>query len=486
MPVNTPWAHVPSTNTASDAQPSGAAATASAAVPRPEASPAHDTSTPANGQANAPAEEPRLDDARNDPLRYLSNARIIGRFALQRAAEKNLTQVAASLTFTTVLGIVPLLAVVLSLFTAFPLFTDFRLALEHFLTGNLMPPAVSDNVMRYLNEFAAKASGLTAIGSLFLIVTSVLLIKTIDEAFNNIWQVERQRPIGQRMLVYWAIISLGPILLGASLWAWSVLARESLGYVGELPELARLVLAYIPMLATGLGFTVLFVGVPNRRVFWRDALAGGLGTAIVLEIMRQGFAFYLTRFPSYTVIYGAFATLPIFLLWIYLSWLAVLFGATLAATLPALRQKRWALQHYTGDHFADALKVLQALWLAQGSTPPGRSVRFLCAHLQLHPDELMPALQSLKSLGYAVNTENGDADQWVLACDQRTATLDLLLDALLLDRSQPSIQTNPTLVRAISRAFQGQSVSLASLFDHAENSHTPTADTTASGPYGAK
>jgi membrane protein len=410
-------------------------------------------------------QEPRLEDASENPVRHVSNAGIIARFALQRAAEKNLTQVAASLTFTTVLSIVPMLAVVLSLFTAFPLFNDFRIALEMFLTGNLMPPAVSDNVMRYLNEFAAKASGLTAVGSLFLIVTSVMLIKTIDEAFNNIWQVERQRPMSQRVLVYWAIISLGPILLGASLWAWSVLARESLGYVGELPEILRFVLSYVPLLATGLGFTILFVGVPNRRVFWRDALVGGLGTAIVLELMREGFALYLTRFPSYTVIYGAFATLPIFLLWIYLSWLAILLGATVAATLPSLRQKRWAVQHYPGDKFADAMKVLQALWQAQGGQPPGRSVRFLCAHLQLHPDELMPVLHSLKQLGFVVNTESGDADQWVLACDPRTATLDPLVDALLLDRQQPGVCSNPAIEQALGQSFQGQHVLLATLFE---------------------
>lgn len=420
---------------------------------------------PANELQAQVQQEPRLENPQQDPTRYVSNAGIIARFALQRAAEKNLTQVAASLTFTTVLGIVPLLAVVLSLFTAFPLFADFRVALEQFLTGNLMPPAVSDSVMRYLNEFAAKASGLTAVGSLFLIVTSVMLIKTIDEAFNNIWQMERQRPVGQRILVYWAIISLGPVLLGASLWAWSVLARESLGYVGEIPDVLRFFLSYIPMLATGLGFTILFVGVPNRRVLWRDALAGGLGTAVVLEIMREGFAFYLTRFPSYTVIYGAFATLPIFLIWIYLSWLAILLGATVAATLPSLRQKRWAVQHYPGDRFADAMHVLQALWHARGGMPPGRSVRFLCAHLQLHPDELMPVLHALKDLGLAVNTESADADQWVLTCDPRSTTLDPLINALLLDRQQPGVLANPAIEQALAQSFRGQPVLLATLFD---------------------
>lgn len=397
----------------------------------------------------------------------LSNAAKIARFALQRAGEKKLTQVAASLTFTTVLAIVPLLAVVLALFTAFPLFNEFRIALETFLTSNLMPPSVSDNVMLYLNQFAAKASGLTAVGTLFLIVTSIMLFMTIDEAFNDIWQVERQRPLRQRMLVYWAIISLGPILTGASLWATSILARESIGRVNDLPTVIAVALSFVPLVLTALAFTALFVGVPNRRVMWKDALAGGVGTAIVLEIMRIGFAYYLTRFPSYTVIYGAFATLPIFLLWMYLSWLAILLGATVAATLPALRQRRWAWVRYPGGTFVDAVRVLRVLWDAQSGQAPGRSLRFLCAHLQLHQDELEQVLATLKRLGYVVNTENGDADQWVLSIDQREATLGPLIDDMLLDRQQPSLheQDNRHLLNAVRASLAQPDVRLADLFE---------------------
>lgn len=423
---------------------------------------------PADAEASLapsePLEGPRLESA-GTPARGLVNARKIAVFALQRAAEKKLTQVAASLTFTTVLSIVPLLAVVLALFTAFPLFAEFRVALESFLTSSLMPPSVSENVMLYLNQFAAKASGLTAAGTLFLIVTSVMLFMTIDEAFNDIWQVERQRPLRQRMLVYWAIISLGPILAGASLWATSILARESLGHVEELPAVIGFALSFIPLIVTGLGFTALFVGVPNRRVLWRDALAGGMGTAIVLEIMRAGFAYYLTQFPSYTVVYGAFATLPIFLLWLYLSWLAVLLGATVAATLPALKQRRWELQHYPGAIFVDALRVLRVLWQAQGAQPPGRSMRFLCAHLQLHQDELSSVLRALKRLGYVVDTDSNDTDQWVLACDQREATIGPLIDALLIDRDQPGLVVENLLLDALSLSLTHADQRLEDLFE---------------------
>ncbi|MGO1767538.1 MAG: YihY family inner membrane protein, partial [Advenella sp.] len=154
-------------------------------------------------------------------------------FGIQRLLRDKLTQVASSLTFTTVLAIVPMLAVILSLFTAFPLFTDFKVSLEEFLTHNLMPETVSETIMSYLNMFAQQASKLTAIGVGFLIVTSIMLMMTIDEVLNDIWNVTRRRPIGQRILVYWAILSLGPIFLGASLWTSSYIAQEQLGLVTQ-------------------------------------------------------------------------------------------------------------------------------------------------------------------------------------------------------------------------------------------------------------
>ncbi|TEA70330.1 YihY family inner membrane protein [Allopusillimonas ginsengisoli] len=425
---------------------------------------AHDTSsTPDKATDRAGQHKPRT------PLRRAialpADTSKVVRFVLRRAGEKKLTQVASSLTFTTVLSIVPMLAVVLALFTAFPLFGEFRLALEDFLTTNLMPPAVSDNVMLYLNQFAAKASGLTAIGSLFLFVTSISLIMTIDEAFNDIWQVEQQRPMRQRMLVYWAIVSLGPILAGASLWATSLLARESLGHVDDLPTSVGFALSFIPLVATGLGFTALFCLVPNRKVLWRDALIGGLGTAIVLEIMRTAFAFYLTRFPSYTVIYGAFATLPIFLLWIYMSWLVILVGATVAAILPSIRQRRWALEHYTGDQFIDSLRVLRVLWETQANNPcPGCSIVQLCERLQLHQDETASVLKQLKDLGYVVDTLENDDQVWVLACDQRSADLGPLLDAMLVDRKQPGMHGNRELLDAIAITLTQAPMRLETLF----------------------
>lgn len=396
-----------------------------------------------------------------DPLskrlgQWCCDARQVLHYAMQRAAEKKLTQVASSLTFTTVLAIVPMLAVILALFTAFPLFADFREALESFLVNSLMPPTVSDTVMRYLNQFAAQASGLTAVGTVFLLVVSVMLIMTIDTALNDIWQVEQQRPLPQRILVYWAIITLGPVLAGASLWVTSYLAQQAVFNVGHITSGVRFWLSFIPMFITGLAFTALFVCVPNRHVFWRDALAGGFGTAIVLEAMKSGFAFYITKFPSYTIIYGAFATLPIFLLWIYLSWLAILFGATVAATLPSLRLRRWAEQRRPGATFIDAIRIIRLLRSTQASGEPGRSTRFLGAHLRLHYNELSNVLATLKQLGFVVPTQKKGQDYWVLACDLREAQLGTLIDALLIERGQNGLADDPRLAAAVSVALAAQ------------------------------
>lgn len=386
------------------------------------------------------------------------------KYALQRADEKKLTQVASSLTYTTVLSLVPLLAVVLSLFTAFPLFAEFRVALETFLSESFMPTVVSENVMAYLNQFAAKASGLTAVGTLFLIVTSVMLFRTIDETFNNIWQVETQRPLRQRILVYWALLTLGPILVGASLWALSVLARESMGLIGDVPGPLTLAISALPLLLTGLGFSAMYFMVPNRPVRWRDALIGGFFSAIILEILRVGIAYYLTRFPSYTIIYGTFATIPIFLLWVYLSWLVILLGATITALLPALRQRRWEQQHYTGAPFVQAIRVLHLLWRAWKQGHPGQPVSELCSALRLHQDEVDNVLHVLKTHGYAVDTEADDTFLWVLACDPSRTDLQPLIDAWLIDTRQPGLVHEPDLLKAVAQSLSGHTIQLDALF----------------------
>lgn len=395
------------------------------------------------------------------------------RFAAQRADEKKLLQVTSSLTLTTVLAIVPMLAIVLSLFTAFPVFQEFRVALNDFLTKSLMPPAVSDNIMEYLNQFALQASRLTAIGSVFLVVTSVLLIMTIDKTFNDIWHVTRQRPLPQRALVYWTVITLGPLVVSASLWATSFVARESMGLIKDVSEPVSIAISFIPVVLTGLGFAALFVVVPNCRVFWRDVLAGGFGAAIVLELMKSAFTYYLTRFPTYTIIYGAFATLPIFLLWIYLSWLAILFGATVAASLPLIRLGRWEINRSAGAAFVDALNVLQDLHAAQGKVPAGYSAGALSKRLHLHHDELNTVLETLSAMGLLARTSE---QRWILACEPRNIAIEPLFDQFLLDRTQPALHNRLDILQTVKTVVQGsQTLTLEDIIRVEQNTNDKVA-----------
>ncbi|WP_025372381.1 YihY family inner membrane protein [Advenella mimigardefordensis] len=371
-------------------------------------------------------------------------------FGIQRLLRDKLTQVASSLTFTTVLAIVPMLAVILSLFTAFPLFTDFKVSLEEFLTHNLMPANVSETIMSYLNVFAQQASRLTAIGVGFLTVTSIMLMMTIDEVLNDIWNVTRRRPIGQRILVYWAILSLGPIFLGASLWTSSYIAQEKLGLVTQFSVIKSVLFTVVPVIVSGLIFALLYYLVPNRKVAWKDALIGGYTTAVLLEIMKAGFAYYITKFPSYTLIYGAFATIPIFLLWIYLSWLVVLFGATVAALAPQIRSGQMRDKMSPGVHFVTALFVLRLLHSARDRNPPGYGTSYIAGQIKMNYSETLDILEPLVSMGYIVNTAGKRSERWVLA-SSLNASLDPLADCFLFDSKVIEISHDPALRQVIAR-----------------------------------
>lgn len=372
------------------------------------------------------------------------------KFGIQRLIRDKLTQVASSLTFTTVLAIVPMLAVILSLFTAFPLFTDFKISLEQFLTHNLMPETVSETIMSYLNLFAQQASKLTAIGVGFLIVTSIMLMMTIDEVLNDIWNVTRRRPIGQRILVYWAILSLGPVFLGASLWTSSYIAQEKLGLVTQFSVIKSVLFTLVPVIVSGLIFALLYYLVPNRKVAWKDAMIGGYTTAVLLEIMKAGFAYYITRFPSYTLIYGAFATIPIFLLWIYLSWLVVLFGATVAALAPQIRSGQMRDKMSPGVHFVTALFVLRLLHSARDQNPPGYGTSYIAGQIKMNYSETLDILEPLVSMGYIVNTAGKRSERWVLA-SSLDASLDPLADCFLFDSKVIEIGHDPALRQVIAR-----------------------------------
>ncbi|HKX41110.1 MAG TPA: YihY family inner membrane protein [Burkholderiaceae bacterium] len=255
------------------------------------------------------------------------------RLTISRARKERLPQIAGSLTFTTVLSLAPFLAVCFALFTRFPAFRRFEDALEEHLLKSLLPPDISRTVLKYLHQFAANASELTLVGTLFLLVTAIALLLTVENAFNQIWNVKKNRPFHKRVGLYALMLAVGPPALGVSLWATSYVLGVSLGLIGALPPWARFVLDLGPLVLSTAVVASLFYFVPNTRVRRRDALAGGLIASIGLELGKRGFAIYLLKVPTYKAVYGTFAMFPIFLLWVYFSWLVTLAAALVAANL---------------------------------------------------------------------------------------------------------------------------------------------------------
>jgi membrane protein len=297
----------------------------------------------------------------------ISKIQSLLRFSVRRVADENLTQVTGSLTFTTVLALVPMLTLALAIFTAFPLFTTFRASLEAYFIQNLMPPALSSNILNYLNQFAAQATRLSAFGAIMLMVTSIITLATIDRVFNQIWRVKHKRSLFKRMLVYWALITFAPLLIGVSLSVTGYLLAATTNVVGVIPG-SKILYTFASIIFTTGAFSLLYIAVPNRPIDWRDAVCGGLVAAVLFEIAKRIFAEFVISIPSYTVVYGAVAVIPIFLIWIYTSWLITLFGAVITASLPVVKYERWWHEPKPGSRFIDALMVLEVLFEARTRT----------------------------------------------------------------------------------------------------------------------
>lgn len=282
------------------------------------------------------------------------------RMAWRRFHEERCLQVASSLTFTALLATVPIITVALTMISAFPVFRELMQHVQQFLVKNMLPES-AETIAVYAEQFADNAARLTAVGILFLFVTAMIVLQTIDRALNQIWRVPRPRTAVQRAFIYWALLTVGPLLIGASLSLTSWLVSQSLGLVKDVPLAGEALLKVVPIGLTGLAFSLLYIALPNRRVLVRDALSGGFLAALAFEGMKHGFAFYVTHFPTHKLVYGAFASVPVFLLWIYLSWLVVLFGAVSAAVMPEWRERASQVESVPGAQFLDALQILRLL-----------------------------------------------------------------------------------------------------------------------------
>ena len=344
----------------------------------------------------------------------LSRLRDLWRFMQRRLSEEQVPQVAGSLTFTTVLAVVPVMTIAFAIFTTFPLFNTFRDALEAYFVQSLMPRGVTNTILDNLSLFAAKANRLSAVGAVTLVLTAIMMFAIVDRSLNRIWRVKTPRSFTQSLIVYWAIMTLGPLLIGASLSLTTIVSPVASTLAQQLPWMGTVAAISVSLMLMTMFFGLLYLIVPNRLVDWRDALIGGLVAAIAFEMTNRGFAFFITKFPSYRVIYGALAAVPIFLVWVYLFWLITLLGAVLAVALPVVKHERWWHKPVPGGEFIDAMSVLQVLVHAhqhQGVI----SLLSIRSKTRLGFDEAESLLQRLLEAGWVGRVEvvKNKASRWL-------------------------------------------------------------------------
>jgi membrane protein len=360
----------------------------------------------------------------------------------RRFREARLGVSASSLTFTTVLALVPLFTVGLAVFSAFPVFGKFQDTIQRWLIDSLVPESIARQVLGYLTQFSRKASRLGSVGLVAVLFSAVALVVTIERTLGQIWRVEHQRPLQQRLILYWSAITLGPLLLGASVAITSYVVTASRGMADVMPGGLRWLLDSFEFVLLVLCVSGLYFYVPNTRVRWRHALTAGLMAAAGIELGKKLLTDYLTQMPTYSAIYGAFSAVPIFLVWVYVAWLIVLLGAVVASSLPELGRQHLRRPSGAGWSFSLALEVLSALQAARLTSTHGLDQAALAARLRVQPSELDGVLRSLLALDWVgVLQEEGRAEpRHVLLVEPEQTPLAPLAESLLLRRtghSQP-------------------------------------------------
>jgi membrane protein len=342
--------------------------------------------------------------------------RLLGHFVVlvyRRFKEERCFQLCGSLTFTTLLALVPLITIMATVMTAFPVFDNVVETLRAYVASNLVPAGSSRLITVYMQQFTENAAKLTALGIVLLGVSAIMLMLTIDRAFNTIWRVKRPRSLIQRVLIYWSVLTIGPMLIGGSLSLTSWLVTQSLGVGRQAPELTVAFLKLGPLFLTSVAFGFLYRTVPNRQVTVLDAVVGGIIAAFAFEAMKIGFGHFVANFASYKLVYGTFASLPILLVWIYLSWVVIVFAAVITAVLPYWRTGGVILEQAPGAQFVSAMEILRMLYRAylDGYV---LNLQQLRTALKLSWEEAESILDKLVGAGWVAKLQGNG---WVLARD---------------------------------------------------------------------
>jgi membrane protein len=343
------------------------------------------------------------------------------RFMMRRFLEDRGTHTAGTLAYTTLISLVPLLAVGLSFLAIFADLKNHSNEILDFLFVNFVP-ASKEVLQEHIQEFAGKASRMSAAGLIILIFTALMMMATIDTSLNRIWRVRTHRNKKSSFLVYGAVLTWGPILVGAGIGVTSYLV--SLPLISEAASPfggKKAILSLTPYVLETVAFVLLYLIVPNRRIRFTHALAGGILAAILFETAKRGFAWYVTTFPTYEAIYGAMAVIPIFLVWVYVSWLVVLLGAEFACCLDVYRdddQMNWDANEIK---FVLAVRLLGYMWKAQQHHGSAMLVRDMLKVMPTVDEEnLRDVLIDLSEADFIARTSDR---RWMLAQDLDEVTL---------------------------------------------------------------
>lgn len=401
-----------------------------------------------------------------------------------RMGRDNLFEVAAALTYTSLLALVPLIAIAVAVLTAFPVFDDVRAQLQVFLFDNFLPD-VGLAVQDHLATFVGATGRLTALGVGGLAVTALMMLLTIEQAFNTIFRVTRSRGLLSRLLVYWTVLTLGPLLIGVSFSISSYLAAVGEDvFTNQAVSLWTRLSWVMPYVLTLVAFTLLYTTVPNRQVRLRDSIVGALIGATLFAALRYGFLLFVANARSYETIYGAMAALPLFLLWMYLSWTVVLVGAVITAALPEWRMRRGP--RLSGGEVEARLALALDIMAALGRTQRfgrGLTRSRLLSLTAAAEDALIAVLECLCKANMVVPTAEG---QWVLTRPLNEITLYDLLRVLGAGvPGDPPAPRNESWAGPVRAALQkarhahqhALSVRLDALvLPHPEAPHKPEAD----------
>ncbi len=356
-----------------------------------------------------------------DPARAKSFFRFLGR----RFLDDRLFEAAGALSYTTVFALVPLVMVVFGVLSAFPAFGEWTKALTDYIFANFVPSA-AESLQGNLADITERTKTLTTAGVIALIVSLLITLHSVEATFNRIWRVKTARPKVGRFLVYWTVLTLGGLVAAASLalstrfFALAIFETET----GRWLE--SLMLRLAPMAIELLAFATIFKVVPHRTVQWRHAFAGAALSVMLFELMKWGIGLYLGSFNSYQKIYGAFAAAPILLLWIFLGWATILFGASFASSMSAFRYQPAAMRLPVGYELYGLLRML------------GRFAEYRQQGRGLHSDELQqlePMLTDalvqefigeLCEIGLLNRAESGE---WLLSRDLDDVALGELYEA---------------------------------------------------------